>query len=72
MSIKIDTINCRGLAKKVQRNDFFSRCSENYDISILIDTHCNKEKENKRRQEWGYTSFFSSHTENSRGIAVFF
>ena len=71
-SIKIGSLNCRGLAEEVKRRDIFLRCKKRYDISILIDTHCKKEKENKWREEWGYKGFFSSHTGNSRGIAILF
>ena len=71
-SVKIGSLNCRGLADEVKRKDFFLRCKNKYDISVLIDTHCKKEKENQWRQEWGYTCYFSSHTGNSRGIAVLF
>ena len=51
-SIKIGALNCRGLADELKRKDFFLRCQENYDISILVDTHCKKENENQWRQEW--------------------
>ena len=71
-SIKIGSLNCRGLAEDVKRKDLFLRCKEKYDITILVDTHCKKENENKWRQEWGYKGFFCSHTGNSRGIAILF
>ena len=71
-TLKIGSLNCRGLADKVKRKDFFLRCKNKYDISVLIDTHCKKETENQWRQEWGYTCYFCSHTGNSRGITILF
>jgi exonuclease III len=32
--------------------------------------HCKKENENQWKQEWGYKGYFSSHTDNSKGIAI--
>ena len=43
-SIKIGSINCRGLASdSVTRRDVFLRCRTKYDISLLIDTHSDKQ-----------------------------
>ncbi len=72
MSIKIGALNCRGLAERVKRIDFFEKCREKYDITILTDTHSKLDNENKWRQEWGYTCYFSSCSGNSRGVAVLF
>lgn len=69
-SIIIGSLNCRGLSDRLKRKDFFLKCQEKYDISILVDTHCKKENENQWKQEWGYKGYFSSHTGNSRGIAI--
>jgi hypothetical protein len=32
--------------------------------------HCKKENENQWKQEWGYKGYFSSHIDNSKGIAI--
>ena len=72
-SLTFDSVNFRGLfSDKVKRTDIFNKCRNLYDISILVDTHCTKEVEQKWLTEWGYKGFFSSHTSNSRGVAILF
>ena len=70
--INIGALNCRGLSEEVKRRDFFLRYRKKYDIILLTDTHCTKEKENQWLHEWGYKAIFSSHTGRSRGVAVLF
>ena len=69
-SLKIGSLNCRGLSEEVKRRDFFSRYRKRYDIIILTDTHCTKEKEKQWAHEWGYKAFFSSGSSRSRGVAI--
>ena len=69
-SITIGSLNCRGLSDDIKRRDFFHRYRKLYDILILIDTHCTKEKENQWNHEWGYKAHFSSHSSHSRGVSV--
>ena len=53
-NLKIGCMNCRGLSSdKIKRRDIFLKCRENYDISLLIDTHCKKELETYWTTEWG-------------------
>ncbi|CAG2228129.1 unnamed protein product [Mytilus edulis] len=68
-SLKIGSLNCRGLSEEVKRRDF-SRYRKRYDIIILTDTHCTKEKEKQWAHEWGYKAFFSSGSSRSRGVAI--
>ena len=68
--ISIGALNCRGLSEDVKRRDFFQRYRQIYDIVILSDTHGTKEKEKQWHHEWGYKTFFSSHTSHSRGVAI--
>ena len=72
-SIKIGSINCRGLASdSVKRRDVFLRCRTKYDISLLIDTHSDKQTEPLWKNERGGDVKFCSHTSNSRGVAILF
>ncbi|VDI42705.1 Hypothetical predicted protein [Mytilus galloprovincialis] len=70
MAVTIGALNCRGLSEEVKRRDIFDRCNKKYDITILCDTHCTKERENKWRNEWGYQAYFCSFTGHSRGVAI--
>jgi hypothetical protein len=71
--IKIGSINCLGLASdKIKRQDIFLKCRQNYDITLLVDTHCKKELEIYWRSELGYKARFCSHTTDSRGVAILF
>ena len=70
--IVIGSINCRGLADKLKRNDIFEYCKERYDISILVDTHSCKDDEKMWFNEWNYISKFSSWSSRSRGVAILF
>ena len=69
-SVTIGSVNCRGLSNDIKRRDIFNRCRKKYDISILVDTHGTQEKEKQWTHEWGYKAHFSSHSSNSRGIAI--
>ena len=69
-AITIGSLNCRGLSDDVKRRDFFLRYRKKYDVIILTDTHCVKEKEKQWQHEWGYKAHFSSHTSHSRGIVI--
>ena len=73
VKVNIGCLNCRGLSSdNIKRRDIFMKCRENYDITFLVDTHCKKELEPYWHSEWGYKMFFSSHTTNSRGVAILF
>ena len=72
-SIKIGSMNCRGLSSdQVKRRDIFLKCRTQYDITFLIDTHTDKNTEHLWKTEWGGEAKFSSHTSNSRGVAILF
>ena len=71
--VKIASLNCRGLASdKIKRRDFFNICRSKYDISILVDTHCDKNVEKLWKTEWGGEAVFASYNSQSRGIAILF
>ena len=67
-SLTIGSLYCRGY--DVKRRDIFNRYRKKFDIFILVDTNCAKEKEKQWLHEWGYKAHFSSHSGQSRGIAI--
>lgn len=72
-SISVGCMNCRGLADKYKRNDVFNWFrNKRFDISVLIDSHCNAENENKWKAEWGNEVIYASVAGDSRGIAILF
>ena len=71
--IKIVALNCQGLGIEKKRRDIMLNLrNKKYSIICLIDTHFAKSQERRIRNEWGYTTFFSSFDTLSRGVAIFF
>lgn len=72
-SLKIVSLNCRGLSSdKIKRHDIFDRCRNQYDITVLIDTHSSESTEKLWLDEWGYKGHFCSCSSTKRGIAILF
>lgn len=70
-SLKIATMNCRGLGNFQKRRDVFHFLREKkYSFYFLQDTHFHPSMESRIKAEWGYEVFFSSYTTNSRGVAI--
>ena len=71
MDLKLITFNCRGLQDYVKRRKIFHYVrSLDADIIFLQETHSSKSDEISWKQQWGEKIWFSSHTSNSRGVAV--
>ena len=69
--ITIVSVNTQGLGDKSKRKDVLNFLkSKKYSIYFLQDTHFTKPEENYIRAQWGYQCFFSSHTGQSRGVAI--
>ena len=72
-SIRIISLNCQGLCGTPKRRDVFHYLRQkNISVAFLQDTHIESKLEQYVAAEWGYQAFFSSHTSNSRGVAVLF
>ncbi len=70
-SIKICSINCRGLNDKFKRRDVLKYLrKKNFSIYCLQDVHWDQKWENMIRSEWGYETYIAGYTSNSRGVAV--
>ena len=70
-SIKICSLNCRGLNDKVKRRDVLKYIrKKKFSIYCLQDVHWGKKWENMVRSEWGYETFVAGNTTNSRGVAI--
>ena len=71
--VKICSLNCQGLGDYKKRRDVLKYLQKsNYNIVCLQDTHFTKNSERQIRNEWGFTTFFSSFNSRSRGVAIFF
>lgn len=73
-TLKILTINARGLRNKTKRLGFFSWLSSlDFDIHFIQETHCSSKKDAKIwSQEWGGKTLWSFGASNSRGVAILF
>ena len=71
MNLKLITFNCRGIQDHVKRRKVFHYLrSIESDIVFLQETHSSKSDEIFWKQQWGEKAWFSSHTSNSRGVAI--
>ena len=72
-NIKIKSLNCRGLASKNKRLDYFSIFkAENLDIILLQDVHWDEALVTKVKEEWGYLLTCAPLSTQSRGTAILF
>ena len=70
-SIKICSVNCRGLNDKMKRRDVFKYIrNKKYSIYCLQDVHWENKWGNMIRSEWGYEIYIAGNTSNSRGVAI--
>ena len=71
-SIKILSLNVRGLGHAKKRKMMFSWCrKQKADIVLIQETHSSKRDETKWRNEWGGQEIYFSHgTTNSLGTAI--
>ena len=71
--IGICCINVQGLQNKIKRSDVFDRLrTGNFSIICIVDSHFDKSNEKIYAAEWGYSTYFSSFSSQSRGVAVLF
>ena len=71
--VKLCSLNCQGLGESNKRRDVLKYLRKlNYSIICLQDTHFSKNTERQIRNEWGFTTVFSSFDSRSRGVAIFF
>jgi exonuclease III len=71
--IKIQSLNARGLADPLKRNDFFKRFREqNLHICCIQDTHIDPKFVNRVKAEWGLSAVICPFTSNARGVAILF
>ena len=71
--VKIIALNCQGLGNEKKRRDVMQNLrSKNFSIICLIDTHFAKSQHRRISSEWGYSTYYSSFSTQSRGVAIFF
>ena len=72
-TLRIASLNCRGLGDFSKRRDMFSYLRDkNFSIDLLQDTHFTPGIEDRVTREWGYHAYFSPFSSNSRGVAILF
>ena len=71
--IKVISLNCQGLGIQTKRREILHNLrSKNFSIISLIDTHISKDQQRRVTLEWGYQTFYSSYSSQSRGVAILF
>ena len=71
--VGICCVNVQGLQNKLKRADVFDRLrAGKFSIVCIVDTHFDKSSEKIYTAEWGYTTYFSSFSSQSRGVAILF
>ena len=70
MSIRIISLNVRGLRDGIKRRMIFNFYRTRTDILCLQETHSDRETEKLWTSEWGGDAFYSHGTTNSCGVAI--
>ena len=72
-SIKIGSLNVRGLGDKNKRREVFLWMKKKkYQIYFVQETHCTPEKEKLWEAEWESECKFSSYSSTKAGVAILF
>ena len=70
-SLKICSLNCRGLGNFKKRRDVFNKLrGDGYNIILLQDIHCEVGKEDTFRNSWGKDILIAPYSHNARGVAI--
>ena len=69
MSLKILSLNCRGLGKKLKRRLIFNIC-KSYDVSCLQETYITKSKYEEWKNEWNGDLIYYNGTTHSKGQII--
>ena len=70
MTIKILSINARGIQSEKKRRALFDKHRFNVDILIMQETHSTIEDEKIWQNEWGGIAYFSHGTSQARGVLI--
>ena len=71
MSLKIHSLNVRGLQNVMKRKTIFEWLKVKYNgICFLQETHSTEKVETSWSKEWGGTIFYSHGSSNSAGVAI--
>ena len=66
------SVNVCGRSSPEKRKDVLNFLKKKTYSIYLQDTHFTKKEENYIRSQWGFESFFSSFSSQSRGVAILF
>ena len=70
MSLRILSLNVRGLQNNKKRRAIFNYCRNRADISILQETHSLPKNEQVWQTEWGSRIWFSHGSSNAKGVCI--
>ena len=70
MTIKIISLNVRGLRDENKRRSVFNYYRSRADILCLQETHCSQDIESCWGSEWGGIYIFANGESNARGVAI--
>ena len=73
MSLKICSINVRGMGDNAKRREIFNWLrAKNFSIYMIQEAHCTENKSPIWKAEWGYEAIFSSCTSAKAGVGILF
>ena len=73
MSVKIGSLNVRGMQNKIKRRKIFNMVrNQKYDIFFLQETHSGRVQKNQWRFEWGFKSAFTEFSTQAAGVGILF
>ena len=65
--IKVASLNCRGLNKKLKRKTIFNNCLQ-YDVIFLQETYITNDKLKEWKLDWNGKLYFVEGTNKSNGL----
>ena len=72
MSLKLLSVNTRGLRDSIKRRSIFNFYRSKASIICLQETHSDKDCETVWTNEWGGDVLFSHGSNKSRGVCILF
>ena len=73
MTLKITSLNVRGLRDDAKRRQVFNWLrAKNPSICMLQEVHCIEKTNHLWKAEWGYQAYFTSFESNKAGVCILF
>ena len=72
MSVKIISLNVRGIRNEIKRRTIFNYCRDRADISCLMETHSDEKSIKSWILEWGGKMIYAHGETDSKGVCILF